>query len=246
MEPEPEPEIELINKRKERYFYGQNRKDGEFSNFYQCDPPFEDEQCIQFNSSEQKFMYEKVKFFEPNNSNLIRLILKETNPGKIKAYGGKRHLKTFDDKAWDKVKAHYMETALLLKFHQNEHLKKHLLSTGNDILYEASPSDKIWGIGFGIKQALTIPKEQYGQNLLGKTLMKVRDEIRKDEFQLKETEFKSKETDLKPRLIFELLNKDIIDNNMYLQLTKVSSLDKDNIDIIIQELLLYSKNKYIF
>ena len=82
--------------------------------------------------------------------------------------------------------------------------------------------------------------------MLGKTLMKVRDEIRKDEFQLKETEFKSKETDLKPRLIFELLNKDIIDNNMYLQLTKVSSLDKDNIDIIIQELLLYSKNKYIF
>ena len=48
------------------------------------------------------------------------------------------------------------------------------------LLYEASHRDKIWGIGFGIKQAPDIPLEQYGQNLLGKALMLIRLELQQN------------------------------------------------------------------
>ena len=50
-------------------------------------------------------------------------------------------------------------------------------------LYEASFRDKIWGIGFGIKQAPFIPVEKYGQNLLGKALMLVRLELQQNMIQ---------------------------------------------------------------
>ncbi len=68
----------------------------------------------------------------------------------------------------------------MLKFSQNEELKNFLLSTNNKILAEASPYDKIWGIGIGQddKDAYNIDKWK-GENLLGKALMKVREELRK-------------------------------------------------------------------
>lgn len=202
------------------FFYGQNKKNGQFSNFYTC--YFKDEQCIQYNCSEQYFMYKKVLFFEPNNTDLLMAILKEKIPGKIKAFGSKKYLKTFNEKKWNTVKLSIMEDALRLKFYQNELLKKHLLNTGNANLYEASHRDKIWGIGFGFKLALVTPKEQFGQNLLGKSLMKIRDEIREQEDN--------------PKSIFELMNKGIIDNEMYIQLMKVKTLDKKYLSVILNEL----------
>ena len=115
-----------------------------------------------------------------------------------------------------------MEDALRLKFYQNELLKNHLLNTGNGNLYEASHRDKIWGIGFSVKQALVTPKEKFGQNLLGKSLMKIRNEIREQEDN--------------PKSIFQLMNKGLIDNEMYIQLIKLKSLDKKYLSIILNEL----------
>jgi hypothetical protein len=114
-----------------------------------------------------------------------------------------------------------MEDGLRLKFYQNELLKKHLLDTGHANLYEASHRDKIWGIGFGVKQALVTPKEQFGQNLLGKSLMKIRDEIRDQQDN--------------PNTIFELMNKGVIDNEMYIQLMKLKTLDKKYLSVILNE-----------
>ena len=84
------------------FFYGQNKPNGHFSNFYPCS--FEDEQCIQYNCSEQYFIYKKVLFFEPNNTDLLIAILREKIPSKIKAFGSKKYLKTFNEKKWKRLK----------------------------------------------------------------------------------------------------------------------------------------------
>lgn len=156
------------------YFYGHTKPNGEFSNFFPCE--FTDGK-ITFNCSEQYFMYMKVVTFEPNNGVLIKKVLSETRPSYIKRYGSRKYLKTFDEKVWSERRFDIMLVALRLKFGQNEHLKAHLLSTGTKMLYEASHRDAIWGIGYGYKQAQQLPPEQYGQNLLGKALMIVRDEL---------------------------------------------------------------------
>ena len=62
------------------------------------------------------------------------------------------------------------------KFGQNPAIKEYLLSTGDAILAEASPYDKIWGIGLGRAEAKKGTVEQWqGENLLGCALMEVRD-----------------------------------------------------------------------
>ena len=61
------------------------------------------------------------------------------------------------------------------KFSQNEKLGEFLLGTGLRVLVEASPRDRIWGIGLsehdpGVDQ----PARWKGENLLGFALMETR------------------------------------------------------------------------
>ena len=71
-----------------------------------------------------------------------------------------------------------MIQALKLKFGQNPELRAQLKSTGKKLLYEASPTDKIGGIGLSIANvAKQTNKINYGSNLLGRALMDVRDQI---------------------------------------------------------------------
>jgi ribA/ribD-fused uncharacterized protein len=49
--------------------------------------------------------------------------------------------------------------------------------TKDKTLYEASPTDKIWGIGIAISDVYEVDKSKYGLNLLGKALMHVRSEL---------------------------------------------------------------------
>ena len=63
------------------------------------------------------------------------------------------------------------------KFQCNEKYKQLLINTAPRKLYEASPYDKIWGIGFSVGQAKNVTPDQYGQNLLGKVLEDVRSEL---------------------------------------------------------------------
>lgn len=74
----------------------------------------------------------------------------------------------------DSIARQNMFDALLLKFTQNRHLVDLLIATGNRTLYEAAPRDRTWGIGFSAKDGLLTSPDRYGQNLLGKALMRVR------------------------------------------------------------------------
>ena len=55
-----------------------------------------------------------------------------------------------------------------------------LLATGEREIVEASPMDRIWGIGFGERKAEEVGRERWGLNLLGKALMEVRSELREE------------------------------------------------------------------
>ncbi len=157
----------------EIYFFGIKNEFGYMSNFYKCE--FIDSNGIKYNCNEQYFMYRKCELFDPSNEILKQQILFETSPTKIKKYG--RQVKNYSDSVWDSKRYNIMLDGLRLKFSQNDVLRQKLLATGNKTLYEASPFDKIWGIGFQAIYAMNKDKSLFGKNLLGKALMKVRSEL---------------------------------------------------------------------
>lgn len=157
------------------FFWGHTEHGGNvtkacLSNFYPCEFEFNDKM---FNFSEQCFMYQKALLF--NDFGVAEQILDETDVRKIKALG--RKVKDFDNELWDKHKEDFMYNACYAKFSQNDELKDFLLNTGNREIVEASPVDNIWGIGFSSDNAME-NINKWGQNLLGKVLMKVREVLK--------------------------------------------------------------------
>ncbi len=67
----------------------------------------------------------------------------------IKSLG--RKVKGFGDATWVANRERIVLEGNLLKFRQIEELKKKLLATGDKVIVEASPRDRIWGVGFGRK-----------------------------------------------------------------------------------------------
>lgn len=70
---------------------------------------------------------------------------------------------------WDDIhKDRVMYECVLAKFLQHKDLRDQLIATGDEELVEDSPTDLYWGCG----------KDGTGKNMLGKTLMKIREELR--------------------------------------------------------------------
>ena len=139
------------------------------SNWFLCS--FKDNNGQKFSSVEQFMMYHKAIVF--NDTQKQTEILSCSDPKQIKAFG--RQVKNFDSELWDQISEDIVFQGCLFKFSQNENLKQFLISTGNRLLVEASPYDKIWGIGLNERSAIDIPIEMWpGKNLLGKCLARVR------------------------------------------------------------------------
>jgi ribA/ribD-fused uncharacterized protein len=134
---------------------------------------------IKFNTAEQFMMYHKAKVMGDNET--ASLILKTPHPRHQKQLG--RIVKNFDPILWDRVKQDIVYLGNLLKFTQDKNLKEYILGTGDKLIVEASPEDSIWGIGLSEYDAKKTPRPEWpGKNLLGITLMEVRNDIRKGNF----------------------------------------------------------------
>ena len=99
-----------------------------------------------------------------------------TTPKVAKELG--RKVKNFDPKIWDSNKLNIVSKGNYLKFTQNKELCGYLISTSNKMLIEASPYDKIWGVGLTASDPRILDTSKWrGENLLGKVLIIVREDI---------------------------------------------------------------------
>lgn len=127
---------------------------------------------VTYTSAEQYMMAEKAKLF--GDEEIRSEILCTSDPRKCKALG--RKVRNFDKAVWNKEKEHIVRKGNTKKFLQNSALRSFLLSTGDKVLVEASPTDRVWGIGLGKNNPDALdPQKWRGQNLLGFALMNVRD-----------------------------------------------------------------------
>lgn len=146
-----------------------------FSNWYICEFEYKGHK---FYNTEQAFMWEKAIYF--NDKEIAELILATPNPKENKKLG--RNVRGFDDQKWAMVSYIIMTAVNLEKYLQYPNLKKILLSTDNKMLVEASPYDKIWGIGLSKDDDDCLDETKWlGLNLLGKALMMVRKTIIENE-----------------------------------------------------------------
>jgi len=126
---------------------------------------------IPFKNSEQALMWEKAVIFKDFQASTK--ILENDNPSYVKKIG--RQVKGYQDSKWAEVRYDIMCDILYEKFKQNKDLKEILLSTKKKTIVEASPHDKIWGVGLHWNDIKILDENNWdGFNLLGQALEKVR------------------------------------------------------------------------
>jgi len=130
---------------------------------------------ITYKTAEHWMMAEKARLF--NDIICLEEIIACEHPMDAKQWG--RKVKNFDPDLWNQHKYEMVKQGNMHKFSQHPDLKEFLLGTKNRVLVEASPRDRIWGIGMGqSNEKAENPNLWRGQNLLGFALMEVRDELR--------------------------------------------------------------------
>lgn len=150
-------------------FHNPDEINGYLSNWYLSDFSAGN---IQYSSMEQYMMHQKALLF--NDTDIAEQILTTSDVGKIKALG--RSVRNYEDTIWSGMRQIIVYQGLLEKFQQNEGLKRKLLATQSDILAECAVQDKIWGIGLSMKDERRLNVKGWkGQNLLGFSLMSVRE-----------------------------------------------------------------------
>jgi ribA/ribD-fused uncharacterized protein len=130
---------------------------------------------VRYPTAEHFMMAEKAQLFGDNN--VRALILKAGSPKEAKQLG--RQVRDFDEQVWVEARFRFVVAGNVAKFSQNPELGNYLLGTRDRVLVEASPSDRIWGIGLAADSAQAMNPEQWlGLNLLGFALMEVRQRLR--------------------------------------------------------------------
>lgn len=137
------------------------------------DSPFEVD-GVTYKTAEHWMMAGKARMFGDTAS--IEKILQSNTPAEAKKLG--KSAKGFKQAVWDKEKFGLVVAGNVHKFSQHGDLKTFLLNTGDRVLVEASPLDRIWGIGLAADHpSVENPLSWKGENLLGYALMEVRDQL---------------------------------------------------------------------
>jgi ribA/ribD-fused uncharacterized protein len=129
---------------------------------------------VRYNCIEQYLMASKARKFDDTDT-LVN-IMKTDNPGKQKGLG--RKVVDFDLGEWRKAVPDIILKGARAKFQQDNYCKLFLKATGKKVLGEANPNDAFFGIGMGIKERDAWDTNKWANNLLGKTLMEVRSELK--------------------------------------------------------------------
>ena len=147
---------------------------GIFSNWYPASFVIEG---VEYNCVEQYMMAEKARFF--NDTEIEQKIMEARLPGNQKGLG--RKVQNFDADAWMAVCREKVLPGIIAKFKSHPSLKKLLLQTGDKIIAEASPVDKIWGIGLAPDDTKAQDQANWdGLNILGELTMEARRQLKEN------------------------------------------------------------------
>ncbi|MET9398736.1 NADAR family protein [Kitasatospora sp. NPDC002965] len=129
---------------------------------------------VEYATAEHWMMAGKARMF--GDEGMLARILGAASPAEAKKLG--RQVRGFDDAAWTAGRFELVVRGNVAKFAQDEALRGYLLSTRRRVLVEASPVDRIWGIGLAADDARAQePAAWRGQNLLGFALMEARERL---------------------------------------------------------------------
>lgn len=124
-----------------------------------------------YRHAEAFMMAEKARLFGDEETR--RIVLLADHPGEAKKFG--RSVRGFDENIWATARYDIVLRASLAKFEQNEALGRYLRSTSPAVIVEASPHDRIWGIGLSAgEEGAHTPSQWRGLNLLGFALTHTR------------------------------------------------------------------------
>lgn len=126
---------------------------------------------VRFATAEHWMMAGKARLF--GDAEAERRALAAGHPSEAKKAG--RLVRGFDEGVWERERFRIVVEGSVHKFGADPGLRQYLLGTGERVLVEASPVDRIWGIGLTADDdAATDPERWRGPNLLGFALMEAR------------------------------------------------------------------------
>lgn len=129
---------------------------------------------VAYASAEHWMMAAKARLFGDEAS--VPAILAARTPAEAKVLG--RKVSGFDEERWAEARFELVVRGNVAKFGQDSELGRYLLGTRQRVLVEASPRDRVWGIGLGAaNEAATDPQRWRGLNLLGFALMEARERL---------------------------------------------------------------------
>ena len=127
-----------------------------------------------YSCNEQYIQSQKAKLFADQKA--YDDIMTSQDARDMKRKG--RHIRNYNDALWKESSLQIIETCVRAKVSQNVAVKKYLLGTGDKMIGEGSP-DPFWGVGIHISDPKVLDINQWtGANVMGKTLMDVRSELK--------------------------------------------------------------------
>ncbi|MDN3294200.1 NADAR family protein [Streptomyces ficellus] len=130
---------------------------------------------VEYATAEHWMMASKARLF--GDADAERQAVEAPNPALAKKAG--RLVRSFDEAIWERERFGIVVAGSEHKFAAHPQLRAFLLSTGDRVLVEASPVDRVWGIGLAADDARAHDPSQWrGLNLLGFALMEARTRLR--------------------------------------------------------------------
>ena len=129
---------------------------------------------VQYATAEHWMMAGKARLFRDRCA--LGRILAAGTPADAKKWG--RLVRGFNEEVWKRQRFGIVVEGNVAKFNQDQALAAYLRGTRRRVLVEASPRDRVWGIGLAAdNERATDPAQWRGSNLLGFALMEARSRL---------------------------------------------------------------------
>ncbi|MET9335514.1 NADAR family protein [Streptomyces cellulosae] len=130
---------------------------------------------VEYATAEHWMMAAKARLF--GDAEGERRVLAAGHPSEAKKAG--RLVRGFDGEVWERERFGIVVEGSVHKFAAHGELRSFLLNTGERVLVEASPVDRVWGIGLAADaDGANDPARWRGPNVLGFALMEARGRLR--------------------------------------------------------------------